>query len=64
MCCLLTEPAKTTFKTYNSIKRINNLIVKLNKPWFDGECKNASKIYRSSKKRSKRFRTTTLINET
>jgi hypothetical protein len=43
MCCLLTEPAKTTFKTYNSIKMINNLIVKLNKPWFDGECKNASK---------------------
>ena len=43
MCCLLTEPAKTTFKTYNSIKMINNLIVKLNKQWFDGECKNASK---------------------
>ena len=64
ICCMLIESTKTTFGTYNSTKRINNCNVKLNKPWFDGESKNARKKFKSSKRRSKRFRTTTLINET
>ena len=37
----------------NTTKRINNCNVKLNKPWFDGECRNARKKYKSSKRRSK-----------
>ena len=61
---MLIESAKTTFGTYNSTKRINICNVKLNKPWFDGECRNARKKYKSSKRRSKRFRTKSLINET
>jgi len=64
ICCMLIVSAKTTFGTYNSTKRINNCNVKLNKPWFDGECKNVRKKFKSSKRRSKRFKTTTLINET
>jgi hypothetical protein len=48
----------------NTTKRINNCNVKLNKPWFDGECRNARKKYKSSKRRSKRFKLTTIINET
>ena len=61
---MLIESAKTIFVTYNSTKRINNCNVKLNIPWFGGECKHARKKYKTSKRRPKRFRTTTSINET
>jgi hypothetical protein len=64
ICCMLIESAKSTFVTYNSTKRINNCNVKLNIPWFGDECKHARKKYKTSKRRSKRFRTTTSINET
>ena len=53
ICCMLIESTKTTFGNYNSTKRINNCTFKLNKPWFDGDCKNTRTKYRSSKRRSK-----------
>ncbi|CAG2257168.1 Inter alpha-trypsin inhibitor, heavy chain 4,Inter-alpha-trypsin inhibitor heavy chain H3,Inter-alpha-trypsin inhibitor heavy chain H4 [Mytilus edulis] len=63
VCHLLTNAAKSTFGTFTK-RRKHTQNIKKSKPWFDSECKEARKKFRSSRRKLKRNHTNKKVNET
>ncbi|CAG2185947.1 unnamed protein product [Mytilus edulis] len=63
VCHLLTNAAKSTFGTFTK-RRKHTQNIKKSKPWFDSECKEARKKFRSSRRKLKRNHTDDRVNET
>ncbi|XP_063408710.1 uncharacterized protein LOC134692190 [Mytilus trossulus] len=63
VCHLLTNAAKSTFGTFTK-RRKHTQNIKKSKPWFDSECKEARKKFRSSRRKLKRNNTDDRVIET
>ncbi|CAC5395962.1 unnamed protein product [Mytilus coruscus] len=63
VCRLLTNAAKSTFGIFTK-KFKNTQTMRKSKPWFDSECKEARKKFRSSRRKLKRNHTDDTVNET